>query len=129
MGTIMKKPSINGFIDDSLAKIALLFDQLKNRIITLKLATQSSKRSIIGKNTMNFVLTEDGRTIVAQIQQVMQKIRDNYKSVISIDSVNLQNAQPPEQVQASFEDAIKAREELKPINNGLWPLLQVIQPV
>jgi hypothetical protein len=50
MGGNNEKPFINVFINDSLAKIALLFDQLKNRIITLKLATQSSERSIIGKN-------------------------------------------------------------------------------
>lgn len=93
-----------------------LFD-VENQEASLKLATQSAERAIIGKNNMDFVLTEGRSTIVAQIQQVIQKIMDDYKSGISITSVNLQDAQPPEQVQASFEDAIKAREDKQRLVN------------
>ncbi|MGZ8186140.1 MAG: FtsH protease activity modulator HflK [Methylobacter sp.] len=90
---------------------------VENQEASLKLATQSAERAIIGKNNMDFVLTEGRSTIVAQIQQVIQKIMDDYKSGISITSVNLQDAQPPEQVQASFEDAIKAREDKQRLVN------------
>ncbi|MCK5122313.1 MAG: FtsH protease activity modulator HflK, partial [Methylococcales bacterium] len=60
---------------------------------------------------MDFVLTEGRSEIVADIQAEIQKVMDSYKSGIIITTVNLQDAQPPEQVQGAFEDAIKARED------------------
>lgn len=88
-----------------------------NPIASLKQAAQSAERTIIGKNTMDYVLTEGRSEIVAQIQQLTQQILDDYHSGISITSVNLQDAQPPEQVQAAFEDAIKAREDKQRLIN------------
>ena len=41
----------------------------------------------------------------------MQQILDRYKTGIQISIVNLQNAQPPEQVQASFDDAVRAKQD------------------
>jgi len=60
---------------------------------------------------MDFVLTEGRSEIVTMIKKEIQDVMDNYKSGIQITSVNLQDAQPPEQVQNAFEDAIKARED------------------
>jgi len=60
---------------------------------------------------MDFVLTEGRSEIVAEIQTEIQKVMDSYDSGILITTVNLQDAQPPEQVQGAFEDAIKARED------------------
>jgi membrane protease subunit HflK len=60
---------------------------------------------------MDFVLTEGRSEIVAMIKKEIQDVMDNYNSGIQITSVNLQDAQPPEQVQNAFEDAIKARED------------------
>jgi membrane protease subunit HflK len=57
------------------------------------------------------VLTEGRSEVVAQIKKEIQDVMDGYKSGIQITSVNLQDAQPPEQVQNAFEDAIKARED------------------
>lgn len=88
-----------------------------NPIASLKQAAQSAERSVIGKNTMDYVLTEGRSDIVAKIQTLTQKILDDYKSGISITSVNLQDAQPPEQVQAAFADAIKAREDKQRLIN------------
>jgi membrane protease subunit HflK len=56
-------------------------------------------------------LTEGRSEIVTLIKKELQEVMDSYKSGIQITSVNLQDAQPPEQVQNSFEDAIKARED------------------
>ena len=44
---------------------------------------------------------------------LMQDILDLYKTGINITSVTMQNAQPPEQVQASFDDAVKAKQDLE----------------
>jgi membrane protease subunit HflK len=82
-----------------------------NPAATLKQVTESAQRGVVGSSKMDFVLTEGRSEIVAQIKKEIQDVMDNYKSGIQVTSVNLQDAQPPEQVQNSFEDAIKARED------------------
>lgn len=82
-----------------------------NPAATLKQVTESAQRGVIGSSEMDFVLTEGRSEIVAQIKKEIQDVMDSYKSGIQITSVNLQDAQPPEQVQNAFEDAIKARED------------------
>lgn len=88
-----------------------------NPIATLKQATESAERGVIGSSKMDFVLTEGRSEIVAQIKKEIQDIMDNYQSGVQITSVNLQDAQPPEQVQGAFEDAIKAREDQQRLIN------------
>lgn len=82
-----------------------------NPAATLKQVTESAQRGVVGSSTMDFVLTEGRSEVVAQIKKEIQDVMDTYKSGILITSVNLQDAQPPEQVQNAFEDAIKARED------------------
>lgn len=82
-----------------------------NPAATLKQVTESAQRGVVGSSTMDFVLTEGRSEVVAQIKKEIQDVMDGYKSGIQITSVNLQDAQPPEQVQNAFEDAIKARED------------------
>ena len=74
-------------------------------------AAESAVREIVGKSRMNFVLYEGREQIAAQAAQLMQEILDRYKSGILISKVTMQNAQPPEQVQASFDDAVKAGQD------------------
>ncbi|MFW5444490.1 MAG: FtsH protease activity modulator HflK [Methylococcaceae bacterium] len=82
-----------------------------NPTATLKQVTEGVERGVIGHSSMDFVLTEGRSEIVAEIQTEIQKVMDSYESGILITTVNLQDAQPPEQVQGAFEDAIKARED------------------
>mgnify|MGYP006276220421 CR=1 FL=1 len=82
-----------------------------NPAATLKQVTESAERGVIGGNTMDFVLTEGRSEIVTEIKKEIQEVMDRYQSGIQITSVNLQDAQPPEQVQNAFADAIKARED------------------
>jgi membrane protease subunit HflK len=84
---------------------------------TLKQVTESVERGVIGRSDMDFVLTEGRTEIVAAIKSEIQSVMDAYKTGILITSVNLQDAQPPEQVQGSFEDAIKAREDKQRLIN------------
>ncbi|MGR9085808.1 MAG: FtsH protease activity modulator HflK [Gammaproteobacteria bacterium] len=78
---------------------------------TLKQVTESAERGVIGASNMDFVLTEGRAEIVTQIKKEIQSIMDNYSSGIQVTTVNLRDAQPPEQVQNAFEDVIKARED------------------
>lgn len=80
------------------------------------LAAESAVREIVGKNTMDSVLYEQRDAIAADLIKSVQAQLDRLKAGIQIKNVNVQSVQPPEQVQAAFEDAFKAnanREQLK----------------
>ena len=74
-------------------------------------AAESAVREIVGKSKMNFVLYEGREQIATEAAKLMQDILDRYKSGILISKVTMQNAQPPEQVQAAFDDAVKAGQD------------------
>ena len=72
---------------------------------------ETAIREIVGKNRMDFVLYEGREQIAANAAKLMQDILDRYKAGILISKVTMQNAQPPEQVQAAFDDAVKAGQD------------------
>jgi len=78
---------------------------------TVRQMTESAVREIIGKNTLDFVLTEGRSEIAAKVRELLQTILTQYKTGIVVTSVNMQPAKPPEEVKAAFDDAIKARED------------------
>lgn len=84
---------------------------------TLKQVTESVQRGVIGKNSMDYILTEGRSQVVFDIKDEMQKAMDIYGTGILVTSVNLQDAQPPEEVQNAFEDAIRAREDKQRLIN------------
>ncbi len=75
------------------------------------LAAESAVREVVGKGTMNTVLNEKREAIASDIVKSVQSQMDAYKTGILISSVNIQNVQPPEQVQAAFDDALKAGQD------------------
>lgn len=79
--------------------------------MTLQQVTESALREVIGKSKMDYVLTDGRSEIVAQIQSLLQKVLDSYHAGMLVVRVNLQDAQPPDEVQSAFADAIKARED------------------
>jgi modulator of FtsH protease HflK len=74
---------------------------------------ESAIREIVGKSRMDFVLYEGREEIAVRAKELMQGVLDRYKTGISIVNVTMQNAQPPEQVQAAFDDAVKAGQDLE----------------
>ncbi|VAW87425.1 HflK protein [hydrothermal vent metagenome] len=84
---------------------------------TLREATESAVREIVGKSKMDFVLTEGRSEMVQSAEILIQAILDRYGSGLQVTSVNMQDAQPPEQVQAAFSDAVKAREDEQRVKN------------
>ncbi len=78
---------------------------------TLQQVTESAERGVVGQSKIDFVLLEGRSEIVAQVKEQIQQVMDEYGAGIQVTSVNLQDAQPPEEVQHAFEDAIKARED------------------
>ena len=84
---------------------------------TLRQVTETAMREVVGKNNMDFVI-KDGRLEVAtRTKDLMKAILDSYKIGLVVTNVNMQNAQPPEQVQHAFSDAVKAREDKERLVN------------
>ena len=76
-------------------------------------AAETAIREVVGKSEMDYVLYEGREEIAIKTNELMQDILDRYRSGINITSVTMQNAQPPEQVQAAFDDAVKAKQDLE----------------
>lgn len=74
-------------------------------------AAETAMREIVGKSRMDFVLYEGREEIAATAHELMQRILDRYQTGILVSRVTMQNAQPPEQVQAAFDDAVKAGQD------------------
>jgi len=78
---------------------------------TLVQATESAIREIVGKNGADYVLTEGRSELAQNVRKLVQEIIDRYNTGLFVLEANMQDAQPPEQVQAAFDDAIKSRED------------------
>lgn len=78
---------------------------------TLRQATESAVREIVGKSKMDFVLTEGRDAVASEALSLIQSIVDAYGTGLNVTSVNMQSAQPPKEVQEAFFDAVKARED------------------
>jgi membrane protease subunit HflK len=85
--------------------------QVRDPDFTLQEATESALREVIGAITMDNFLSGGRGAIVQQTKNLTQEILDKYKTGLILTSVNLQDPQPPEEVQGAFEDAIKAQED------------------
>ncbi|MGB5540543.1 MAG: FtsH protease activity modulator HflK [Gammaproteobacteria bacterium] len=78
---------------------------------TLQEASESALREVIGSSTMDEFFSGGRGEIVRQTKELTQDTLDRYQTGLILTSVNLQDPQPPEEVQGAFEDAIKARED------------------
>lgn len=82
-------------------------------------AAESAMREVVGRKAMDSVLFESKQEIAASVQTAMQQMLDRYHTGIEVMSVAIQNAQPPEPVQAAFNDAVKAGQDReRQINEG-----------
>jgi len=77
----------------------------------VKQVAETAIREVVGRNKMDFVLYEGREKIAFDTSQLMQQIVDRYKTGVQITNVTMQGVQPPEQVQASFDDAVKAGQD------------------
>lgn len=83
----------------------------------VKHAAETAMREIVGKSKMDYVLYEGRAEIAVRATKLMQEILDRYKTGIQVSKLNMQNAQPPEQVQAAFDDAVKAGQDRERFKN------------
>ncbi|MDP3821130.1 MAG: FtsH protease activity modulator HflK [Burkholderiales bacterium] len=75
------------------------------------LAAESAVREIVGKSKIDSVLYEQRDAIAAELAKSVQDQLDRLKAGIVVVNINVQSVQPPEQVQAAFEDTLKAGQD------------------
>jgi membrane protease subunit HflK len=97
---------------------AFLFES-KNPADAVVQAAESSVREVVGKMRMDSALSEERDQIAPRVRALMQKILDRYKVGIEVVGINLQQGgvRPPEQVQAAFDDVLKAGQERERAKN------------
>ncbi len=100
-----------GFSDGSFSSAAQYLFSAKDPDDAVRQAAESAMREVVGKQSMNKILYQSRVEAAEQVKKLMQQILDRYKVGVDITSVAIQNVQPPEQVQAAFEDAIKAGQD------------------
>ena len=78
---------------------------------SVRQAAETAMREVVGKESMNNILYESRTKAAQDVMRLMQFILDRYNTGVEVIAVAIQNVQPPEQVQAAFEDAIKAGQD------------------
>lgn len=91
--------------------VAYLFNNRDADQEAVKQVAESAIREVVGKSKMDFALYEGREQIATNVKALMQGILDRYGSGVNISQVTMQQAQPPEQVQAAFDDAVKANQD------------------
>ena len=82
-----------------------------NPELTLSHVVQSVIRQVVGDNTMDHVLTTGREQVAQEVKSASQGLLNEYNTGLIITAVTMQDAQPPIQVKASFDDVVKARED------------------
>jgi len=97
---------------------AFLFES-KNPSDAVGQAAETAVREVVGKMRMDSALSEERDQIAPRVRDFMQSILDRYKVGIEVVNVNLQQGgvRPPEQVQAAFDDVLKAGQERERAKN------------
>ncbi|MGV3573367.1 MAG: FtsH protease activity modulator HflK, partial [Ramlibacter sp.] len=97
---------------------AWLFES-KNPQETVVQAAETAVREVVGKMRMDSALSEEREQIAPRVRQLMQGILDRYKIGVDVVGINLQQGgvRPPEQVQAAFDDVLRAGQERERAKN------------
>ena len=97
---------------------AWLFES-KNPTEAVIQAAETAVREVVGKMRMDTALAEERDQIAPRVRTLMQTILDRYKVGVEVVGINLQQGgvRPPEQVQASFDDVLKAGQERERAKN------------
>ena len=80
-------------------------------------AAESAIREVVGRVNMDDLLGRNSENIQRDVARSIQLQMDRYKTGIEVQNVNIQNVQPPEQVQAAFDDALKAGQDRDRLKN------------
>jgi membrane protease subunit HflK len=84
---------------------------------SLQHAAESALRHVVGSAELHQVLTEGRKQVTIEVEERLQGYLDNYLTGIDVTTVSIEDAQPPTEVQAAFDDVIRAREDEQRVKN------------
>lgn len=84
---------------------------------SLRQATESALRHVVGSTRLDQVLSEGRGQISDEVKVKLQSYLDNYGTGIQVVKITIQEARPPAQVKAAFDDVIKAKEDEERLKN------------
>ncbi|MBU2710900.1 FtsH protease activity modulator HflK [Zooshikella harenae] len=102
--------------------------QVEDPISSLEHATQSALRHVVGGSEMHSVLTEGREALADEVKERLQAYINLYKAGINVGRINVEATQPPREVQASFDDVIRAREDKERVQNKAQAYSNAIIP-
>ncbi|MFT3777202.1 MAG: FtsH protease activity modulator HflK [Ottowia sp.] len=94
-------------------------------------AAESAVREVVGKMTMDNAMADERDQIAPRVRDLMQAILDRYQVGIEVVAVNMQQGgtRPPEQVQAAFDDVLKATQERERVKNEAQAYANQVVPL
>jgi membrane protease subunit HflK len=101
---------------------------VRNPADTVRAAAESAMREVIGRTTIDDVLTEGKEKVQQEAQKGLQDTLDRYDAGIEIVTVKLQDVDPPDQVSAAFKDVIGAQQDRERLINEAWGYANDIVP-
>jgi len=88
-----------------------------NQEETVKAVAESAMREVVGRSQIQKILTAERKLIEPAVQELIQKVLNDYKAGVLVLQVQLQSVNPPEQVIASFRDVTAAQQDLDRLRN------------
>jgi membrane protease subunit HflK len=86
-------------------------------IKTIHGAMESALREVVGKNTLDGIITESRSAVAALVKSETQKLLNLYRTGLVVTNISMQEANPPEQVKEAFDDATKALADKERVQN------------
>ena len=83
----------------------------------LRHSTESALRHVVGGTKMDSVITEGREIMAVDVQRRLQEYLNRYRSGLLVTKVNIEDAHPPNEVKAAFDDVIKAKEDEERVQN------------
>jgi membrane protease subunit HflK len=118
------KLSVQYVIDDPTSFVLKVRDPERS----LQHAAQSALRHVVGGTSMDLVLTEGRAKIGIDVKQRLQEYLNIYETGILVSAVNVDDSRPPSQVEAAFNDVIKAREDEERVKNEAQAYANAVVP-
>ena len=116
--------SVQYVIDDPMKFVLEVRDPERS----LQHAAQSALRHVVGGTSMDLVLTEGRAQIAVDVKERLQEYLNMYQTGILVSTVNVDESKPPTQVQAAFDDVIKAREDEERLKNEAQAYANAVVP-
>jgi membrane protease subunit HflK len=77
----------------------------------VKAVAESAMREVVGHNDLRSILTNGRGQVQSETLTLMQRILDSYRSGVTIDAVQIQNANPPQEVVPAYQDIARAGQD------------------